>query len=154
MRLGCCTVVLKGKSLWLQDSKSWPRFYMYIYFQTKAAPPYVRGWKCVQDAHRPLRVCNRRHIGFHVCFGIRMPKVLRAVTSDQFHGSIPRLNTKQSSKPSERENIDAPAFVHRDLAFRSKLELWTTSKGPPPKYRSCPPHPRDIYDNISYHGTP
>ena len=35
--------------------------------------------------------------------------------------------------PSPMCTPDAPAFVHRDLAFRSKLELWTTSNGPPSK---------------------
>ena len=91
---GCCTVVLKGKGLWLQDSKSWPRFYMYIYFQTKAAPPYVRGWRCVQDL-RYLRGISEpdaynQHTGcyFHVRF--RMPKVLRAVNfTAQYRDSIP-----------------------------------------------------------------
>ena len=39
-RAAAVAVVLKDKGLWLQDSKSWPRFYMYIYFQIKAAPPY------------------------------------------------------------------------------------------------------------------
>ena len=53
----CCTVVLKGKGLWLQDSKSWPQFYMYIYFKPRQLLPTFEA-RDVYKAPTDLDVCT------------------------------------------------------------------------------------------------